>query len=118
MIEDDAPDGALLTAADAMEQHLIRSRCAPGYDSETDPRPPSIWQLRRQQRPTNGRDFVRTMLGFGNVDDDERADGRGDGEGASEGEVDSDEEEEPARGYRRRNPYISDQCGVSKKRRD
>ena len=57
------------------------------------------------------------MLGFGN-DDDERADGRADGEGDSEGEAESDEEEEPARGYRRRNPYISDQCGVSKKRRD
>ena len=59
------------------------------------------------------------MLGFGNDgDDDERADGRADEEGDSEGEEESDEEEEPARGYHRRNPYISDQCGVSKKRRE
>ena len=117
VIEDDAPDGALLTAAEAMEQHIIRSGCAPGYDRETDPRPPSIWQLRRKQRLTNGRDFVRTMLGFGD-DDEDRADGRADGEGDSEGEEEARDEEEPTRGYRRCNPYISDQCGVSKKRRD
>ena len=95
VIEDDAPDGALLTAAEAMEQHIIRPGCAPGYDRETDPRPPSIWQLRRQQTLTNGRDFVRTMLRFGIVDDDERADGRAEGEGHSVGEVEESDEEEP-----------------------
>ena len=58
------------------------------------------------------------MLGLGNDDDDERADGRADGEGDSEGEKEESDEEEPTRGYRRLNPYISDQCGVSKKRRD
>ena len=60
------------------------------------------------------------MLGFGNDGDDERVDGRADGEGDSEGEEEEEEsdEEEPTRGYRRPNPYISDQCGVSKKRRD
>ena len=119
VIEDDVPDGELLTAAEAVEQHIIRSGFAPGYDRETDPRPPSIWQLRQQQRLTNGRDFVRTMLLFGNADD-ERGDGLADGEGDSEGEEEEEEsdEEEPTRGYRRPNPYISDQCGVSKKRRD
>ena len=57
------------------------------------------------------------MLGFGD-DDDEHTDGRADWEGDLQGKEKSDEEEEPARGYRRRNPFISDQCGVSKKRRD
>ena len=119
VIEDDAQDGAVVTAAEAVEQHILHPNArVAGDDREPDPRPPSIWQLRRQQRLTNGRDFVRTMLGFGN-DDDERADGRADGEGDSEGEEEgSDEEEEPTRGYRRRHPFISDQCGVSKKRRD
>ena len=117
VIEDDAPDGALLTSAEAVEQHILRPNArVAGDDREPEPRPPSIWEQRRQQRLTNGRDFVRTMLGFGNDDDDERADGEGDSEG--EEEEGSDEEEEPTRGYRRRNPYISDQCGVSKKRRD
>ena len=119
VIEDDAPDGALLTAAEAVEQHIIHPNAhIPGEDREADPGPPSIWLLRRQQRLTNGRDFVRTMLGFGNDDDDERDDVRADGEGDSEGEEEARDEEEPTRGYRRRNPYISDQCGVSKKRRD
>ena len=117
-VEDDAPDGALLTAAEAVEQHILRPNARVGGDDrEVDPRPPSIWQQRRQQRLRNGRDFVRPMLGFGDDADDERAEGRADGERDSEGEEESDEEE-PARGYRRRNPYISDQCGVSKKRRE
>ena len=118
VVEDDAPDGALSTAAEAVEQCIIRSGCAPGYDRETDPRPPSFWQLRLQQWLTKWRAFVRTMLGFVEDDDDELADGRADGEGDSEGEEESDEEKEPATGYRRRNPFLSDRCGVSKRRRD
>ena len=71
MIEDDAQDGAVVTAAEAVEQHILHPNArVAGDDREPDPRPPSIWQLRRQQRLTNGRDFVRTMLGFGNDDDD------------------------------------------------
>ena len=118
MVEDDAPDGALLTAAEAVEQRIIHTNAhIPGEDRDADPGPPSIWQLRRLQRLTNGGEFVRTMLGFGD-DDDERAEGRADGEGDTEGEGESDEDEPPARGSRRRNRFISHQCPVSKKRRD
>ena len=80
VVEEDAPDGALLTAAEAMEHHIFRPGCAPGYDREVETRPASIWQQRRQQRLTNWRDMVRTMLGFGHDAFDERGEGRAEGE--------------------------------------
>ena len=58
------------------------------------------------------------MLGFVDDDDDERGQGRADAEGDSQGDGERDKEEQPIIGYRRRNPFISNQCTVSKKRRD
>ena len=52
------------------------------------------------------------MMGIAEEDDEAPVDGLPAGKGDTVGVGETDQEEEPVRRYRRRNPFISAQCGV------
>ena len=45
LVEDEAQDGAVLTAAEAVAQHILQPNARIGADDRAaDPGPPTIWQ--------------------------------------------------------------------------
>ena len=77
-------------------------------------RPLNIWEKRRKKRVEEARELVR--LSLWSDDEDEEEVGL---EGGGEEEDDGMEEEEVRPGRRRhRNPFIDDECGVSKRGRE
>ena len=73
-------------------------------------RPPNIWEKRRKKRVETARELVRQSLWSDDEDDGMEGDGEDDG---------MEEENEVRPGRRRgRNPFIDDECGVSKRGRE